>query len=74
MNNIEKIINKINKNIIGREDINNVINVLKTGFLSRPSGGPIVNKFQTLMSKKLGQKYSFAVPLALPPCIWRLLL
>jgi len=61
MNNIEKIINKINKNIIGREDINNVINVLKTGFLSRPSGGPIVNKFQTLMSKKLGQKYSFAV-------------
>jgi perosamine synthetase len=61
MNNIEKIINKINKNIVSREEINNVIDILKTGFLSRPSGGPIANKFQTLMSKKLGQKYSFAV-------------
>ena len=56
MNNIEKIINKINKNIVGREEIDNVIDILKAGFLSRPSGGPVVNKFQTLMLKKLGQK------------------
>lgn len=61
MDNIEKIIDKINRNIVGGEEINNITRVLKSGFLSRPSGGPMVNKFQSLMSKKLRQKYSFAV-------------
>jgi len=61
MNMIEAIINKINRNIVTRQDINSVASVLKKGFLSRPSGGPEVKKFQLLMSKMLSQKYAFAV-------------
>ena len=56
MGKIEKIINKINKNIIEREEISKVNNILRKGLLSRPGGGPIAKKFQFLMAKKHGKK------------------
>lgn len=60
-NKIEKIIKKINKNIIDQKDIDCVVKVLKTGFLSRPAGGPEVKKFQSVMAKMHDKKYAFAV-------------
>ena len=61
MGKIEKIINKINKNIIGKEEIFKVNSVLKMGLLSRPGGGPVVKKFQSLMARKHEKKYAHAV-------------
>lgn len=61
MKKIEKIIEKINRNIVDKQDINFVTKVLKTGFLSRPSGGPEVKKFQSAMAKMHNKKYAIAV-------------
>lgn len=61
MNKIEKIIKKINCSIINQKDIDCVVKVLKTGFLSRPTGGPEVKKFQSLMARMHNKKYAFAV-------------
>ena len=54
------IINKINKSIIGKKEIIEVIKILKSGFLSRPGGGPVARKFQLLMAEKHGRKYAYA--------------
>ncbi|MFZ4648730.1 MAG: DegT/DnrJ/EryC1/StrS family aminotransferase [Patescibacteria group bacterium] len=60
MNKIESIISKINRNIIGVEEMNRVASVLERGFLSRPSGGPEVKEFQLAIGKILNKKYAFA--------------
>lgn len=59
-NRIEKIIGKINRSIIGEEEIDKIIKVLRSGFLSRPAGGPIVDEFQLLMAKIHEKKYAYA--------------
>lgn len=61
MDKIEKIIKKINRSIINQRDIDCVVRVLKTGFLSRPAGGPEVKKFQSIMARMHSKKYAFAV-------------
>ncbi len=60
MNNVEKIINKINKGIVNDDGIQRVVNVLKSGFLSRPAGGPVVQEFQKSMAEMHGMKYAYA--------------
>jgi len=54
------VINKINKNIVDETGIKNVVKVLKSGFLSKPEGGPYVKLFQNKMSHWLGKKFCFA--------------
>lgn len=61
MRKIEEIINKINRNIVGEEEIKRVVRILKSGFLSRPAGGPVVHEFQKLMAKMHDRKYAYAV-------------
>jgi len=58
-NKIQKILNKINQSIITQSDINAVLKVFKSGFLSRPEGGPCVKHFENEMTKILGQKYCY---------------
>lgn len=60
MNNINLISDRINKSIIGNREILRVTKVLKSGFLSRPEGGPLVHEFQSKMAKMLNQKYAYA--------------
>lgn len=60
MDKFQRIINKINKRIIGKNEICEVVKVLKSGFLSRPGGGPSVHQFQSLMAKKHDKKYAYA--------------
>lgn len=60
-NKIDTIIKKINRNIINKKDINCIIKVLRTGFLSCPAGGHEVKKFQLAMGKMHNKKYAFAV-------------
>lgn len=60
MSNINSVINKINKNLIGDREIRRVIEVLKSGFLSRPEGGLAVREFQLKMAKMLNKKYAYA--------------
>lgn len=61
MPNIQTILNKINRSIVDDTDIERVVNVLRSGFLSKPDGGPAVAEFQKLMAKLHGNKYAFAV-------------
>ena len=61
MGRIEKTINKINRSIVGKDEMKRVIGVLKSGLLSRPAGGPVVHEFQKLMAKMHGRKYAYAV-------------
>jgi len=57
----QTILNKINRSIVDDKDIQNVVTVLKSGFLSKPDGGPKVIEFQKLMAELHGKKYAFAV-------------
>src|SRR3989344_4612390 len=61
MPNIQTIINKINHSIVGNADIERVIDVLRSGFLSKPDGGPVVDEFQKLMAEMHDKRYAFAV-------------
>lgn len=53
-------IEKINKAIIGDEEVDSVTQVLRSGLLSRPEGGPVVRKFQDMFTQWLGKKYAYA--------------
>ena len=61
MKNIQYFTNKINKHIIDGSEVSRVAEVLHTGFLSKPDGGPVVTEFQNKMSQKLDMRYVFAV-------------
>lgn len=61
MKNIQAILEKVRHKIIEEEDIRRVVTVLKSGFLSKPEGGPMVEKFQKQMANMHQQKYAFAV-------------
>ncbi|RJO60276.1 DegT/DnrJ/EryC1/StrS family aminotransferase [candidate division WS5 bacterium] len=60
MDRIEKIIDKINQAIVDDEEINAVSDILKSGFLSRPAGGPVVHNFQKFMAEAHDRKYAYA--------------
>ncbi len=57
----QTILDKINHSIVDNEDIQNVVTVLKSGFLSKPDGGSQVIEFQKLMAELHNKKYAFAV-------------
>jgi len=57
----QAVLDKINHSIVDDKDIQNVVTVLKSGFLSKPDGGPKVIEFQKLMTELHGKKYAFAV-------------
>ena len=57
----QAILDKINHSIVDNNDIQNVVAVLKSGFLSKPDGGPQVIGFQKLMAELHNKKYTFAV-------------
>lgn len=57
----QEILNRINHSIVDDKDIQNVVAILKSGFLSKPDGGPKVIAFQKLMAELHGKKYTFAV-------------
>jgi len=57
----QNIIDKINRKILGDDEAKRVLKVLRSGYLSKPDGGPMVLKFQKLMAIAHGKKYSFAV-------------
>jgi len=57
----QTILDRINQSIVDDKDIQNVVAVLKSGFLSKPDGGPKVIEFQKLMADLHGKKYAFAV-------------
>lgn len=61
MPNVQAILDKINHSIVDDVDIERVVNVLRSGFLSKPDGGPAVAEFQKLMAKLHGKRYAFAV-------------
>lgn len=61
MINQKTIVDKINKAKIDEEDIGRVVSVLKSGFLSKPEGGPMIEEFQELMQKTLNQTYAYGV-------------
>jgi len=58
---IQRILDKINRSILSDSDIQRVVSVLKSGFLSKPEGGPVVIKFQKMMAKLHNKKHAFAV-------------
>ncbi len=60
MKNINYVIEKINKSLMSDDEIKSVVQVLKSGFLACPEGGPVVRKFQSNMSSLLNQKHAFA--------------
>lgn len=51
---------KVYKDIVDERGIKNVVEVLKTGFLSKPEGGAYVKALQNEMSKILHQTFCFA--------------
>ncbi len=61
MTDIQIILDKINHSIVDDADIQRVVGVLRSGFLSKPDGGPAIAEFQKLMAKLHGNKYAFAV-------------
>ena len=61
MTDIQTILDKINHSIIDDADIQRVVDVLRSGFLSKPDGGPTVLEFQKFMAEAHGKKYAFAV-------------
>lgn len=60
-NQIDRVIDKINKNLMGKEERKLIDKVLKSGFLSRPQGGPFVKTFQSQIARWVNKKYAFAV-------------
>src|ERR1700677_2316725 len=61
MSDAQDILDKINRQIVDDQDTARVNSVLKSGFLSKPDGGPNVMEFQRAMSDAHTQKYAFAV-------------
>ncbi|MBI3573108.1 MAG: DegT/DnrJ/EryC1/StrS family aminotransferase [Candidatus Kerfeldbacteria bacterium] len=61
MRNIQYFSNKVNKHIIDNAEVRRVTEVLRTGLLSKPDGGPVVGELQRRLSKLLNMKYVFAV-------------
>jgi perosamine synthetase len=61
MNKQDYYLKKMNKNIVSNEGINNVLQVLRSGYLSKPEGGIFVKKFQNRMAKLHNKKFGFAV-------------
>lgn len=61
MNNINKVINQINRNILDNKEIKKVSQVLRKGLLSRPGSGPIAKEFQRQMMRVHKKKYAYAV-------------
>ena len=57
----QTILNKINRQIVDNKDVEMVTSVLKTGFLSKPEGGPMVALLQQQMAYMHDKKYAFAV-------------
>lgn len=57
----QTILDKINRSIVDDADIQKVVAVLKSGFLSKPDGGPEVIEFQKRMAELYNKKYAFAV-------------
>ena len=57
----QAILDKINHLIVDDADIQKVVDVLKSGFLSKPEGGPRTVEFQKRMAELHGKKYAFAV-------------
>ena len=55
------MLDRINRSIVDTAMINRVVKVLRSGFLSKPEGGPVVNEFQQLMAHAHNKKYAFAV-------------
>lgn len=53
-------IEKINKAIISDEEMDSVTQVLRSGLLSRPEGGPFVREFQDMFTQWLSKKYAYA--------------
>lgn len=60
MKKVDLLFKRINKQNVDKKGINNVVRVLKSGFLSKPEGGMYVKMFQHKISKMLGKKFSFA--------------
>lgn len=61
MNNINKVIDQINRNILDNKEIKKVSQVLRKGLLSRPGSGPIAKEFQKQMAKAHKKKHAYAV-------------
>jgi len=57
----QTFLDKINYSIVDDADTQKVVAVLKSGFLSKPDGGPEVIEFQKRMAELHGKKYAFAV-------------
>lgn len=57
---IQKYLDKMNASNVDIDGIQNVIQVLKSGFLSRPEGGLYVKMFQNHMSLMLQKQHCFA--------------
>lgn len=58
---MQNIFDKINHHIVDEKEINRVTEVLKSGFLSRPDGGPQVKELQGTVAKWLNQEYVYTV-------------
>jgi len=61
MTKTQDILDTINRAIVDEADIQRVTDVLRSGFLSKPDGGPYVAAFQEAMAKAHNQKHAFAV-------------
>ena len=59
--NIQLLLDKINGSIVEEPDIKQIVSVLRSGFLSKPDGGPIVAEFQKIIAELHNKKYAFAV-------------
>lgn len=60
MDKISTLLKKMNMYNVDKKGIDNVVKVLRSGFLSKPEGGVYVNLFQHKMSRLLGKRFSFA--------------
>ncbi len=61
MNNINKIIDRINRNILDDKEVEKVSQILRKGLLSRPGSGPTTKEFQKQIAKAHKKKYAYAV-------------
>lgn len=60
MQKMSLLLERVNRQNVDKKGVDDVVKVLKSGFLSKPEGWIYVNLFQRKMSKLLGKKYSFA--------------
>ncbi len=60
MKKVSLLLKKANGQNIDKKGIDNVVKVLKSGFLSKPEGGVYVDLFQRKISELLRKKFSFA--------------